>query len=323
LEAAQQQVNMADEGETLIFQLQILEPTVLKEQLESELFGTLLAKYHSPHTVNWGRTRNLELAAAAVDGTILNPDEVFSFNAVVGERTAEKGYQNATIFVGGNSESGLGGGVCQVASVLYTVSLYADLEIVQREPHTFAVDYVPMGMDAAIYWSSGLDYKFRNTTGSPLLIRCDVTDGFVNVYFYGVDPDDTTVDMTYKIHATYPWSDIYEVDNTLPVGYSEVTVTPYTGYYVSTYRHILDAEGKELSKTKEADSWYSKRDRVTLVGPDFVSVPDDTFTPDPVEPTPDPVEPAPDPIVPTPDPVEPDPADPANPLEPDPVEPTE
>ncbi len=300
LEAVQQQVNMAAEGETLIFQLKILEPTVTLDQLGEELFGTLLAKYNSPHTVNWARTRNLELAAAAVDGTVLNPDEVFSFNGIVGERTAEKGYQPATIFAeGGVSTPGLGGGVCQVASVLYTVSLYADLEIVERAPHTYVVDYVPMGMDAAIYWDNALDYKFRNNTGAPLLIRCDVTDGFVNVYFYGTDHTDTTVKMTYQIMRTYPFSDIYELDNTKPVGYSEVIQTPYTGYYVVTYKHLIDADGNEISKTKEADSWYSKRDRVTVIGPEA-----------PTEPVPDPLEPIPDPVEPIPDPLEPDPIDP-------------
>ncbi len=310
LEAVQQQVNMAAEGETLIFQLKVLEPTVTLEQLSEELFGNLLAKYNSPHTVNWARTRNLELAAAAIDGTVLNADEVFSFNKIVGERTAEKGYQPATIFAeGGASTAGLGGGVCQVASVLYTVSLLADLEIVQRAPHMYVVDYVPMGMDAAIYWDNNLDYQFRNNTGSPMLIRCDVTDGFVNVYFYGVDNSDTSVKMTYEIVRTYPWKDVYEMDNTKPEGYSEVIVTPYTGYYVVTYKHILDAEGKEISKTKEADSWYTKRDRVTVIGPEVPTEPNmpqdppansDPANPDPVEPTPDPVEP-------TPDPVEPDP----------------
>ncbi|MBP3313973.1 MAG: VanW family protein [Oscillospiraceae bacterium] len=311
LEAAQQQVNMAKEGETLIFPLKVIEPTIFAEELTNELFGTLLAKYNSPHTVNWARTRNLELAAAAIDGTVLSPDEVFSFNGIVGERTAEKGYQSATVFVGGNSEPGLGGGVCQVASVLYTVSLYADLEIVQRAPHTFVVDYVPMGMDAAIYWSTNLDYQFRNNTGAPLLIRCDVTDGFVNVYFYGTDHTDTSVKMTYQVVQTYPFKDVYQMDNTKPEGYSEVIVTPYTGYYVITYKHQMDADGNEVSKKKEADSWYSKRDRVTVVGPGVLpedppanSVP---VNPDPVEP---PVDPSTDPST-----------DPTNPLEPDPVEP--
>ncbi len=309
LEAVQQQVNMASEGETLIFQLQILEPTVTLDQLSEELFGTLLAKYNSPHTVNWARTRNLELAAAAIDGTVLNPDEVFSFNGIVGERTAEKGYQPATIFAeGGASTPGLGGGVCQVASVLYTVSLLADLEIVERAPHMYVVDYVPMGMDAAIFWDNALDYKFRNNTGAPLLIRCDVTDGFVNVYFYGTDHTDTTVKMTYQIMRTYPWKDVYEMDNTKPEGYSEVIQTPYTGYYVVTYKHQLDADGKEISKTKEADSWYTKRDRITVIGPEVSTDPDEPSTdyeqgvpeyPDPSEPT----------------------TEPTNPLEPDPVEP--
>ena len=331
LEAAQQQVNMAAEGETLVFQLQEQKPTVYADTLYKALFGGLLYEYYSPHTVNWARTRNLELACEAIDGTILNPDEVFSFNGVVGERTAAKGYQPATIFAaGGVSEAGLGGGVCQVASTMYVVALYTDMEIVERTPHMFVVDYVPMGMDAGIFWDSKQDFRFRNTTGSPLLIRAEVKDNFVHIAYYGVSDKDYTVDMSYKILKTYPWKDVYTLDNTKPVGYSQVTVTPYTGYYVVTYKALIDKDGKQISSQVEAYSSYTKRDRQITIGPEPAPEPD----PDPVEPTPDPntsVTPA-DPSTPAPEPGEdtpilptdPEPTDPTTPVEPapTPAEPT-
>jgi len=293
LEAAQQQVNMAKEGETLVFQLSSQEPTLTLEQLKKDMFTDILGRYDSPHTDNPPRTTNLVLAAQAIDGTILNPGEVFSFNAIVGERTPAKGYQPATIFgSGGASEAATGGGVCQVASAIYMATLLADLEIVERTEHMYVVDYVPWGMDATIYWDTNLDYKFRNSSSHPILIRTSVSDGFVHVDLYGVDERDYTVKMTYEVLSTYPWTDEYIQDDTKPVGYKYVKTTPYTGYHVVTYKTIVDKEtGKDRTTSREDDSYYTKRNRVTIIGPEpEPAVPEDPNAPvtptEPADPTP-------------------------------------
>ena len=101
LEYYTQQIAMADAGKTFTIQMKDLVPEVTLESLEKEYFSTTLAKYDSPHVVNADRTKNLELACAAINGTILNPGEIFSFNKVVGERTPEKGYRPATIYQAG------------------------------------------------------------------------------------------------------------------------------------------------------------------------------------------------------------------------------
>ena len=149
LEAAQQQLATAEPGSTVVIQMEDIEPEVTKLDLSSEMFGTALHKVSTKYAVNSNRTNNLDLACKAINGTILNPGEIFSFNDVVGERTAAKGYLPATVFVtGGASESELGGGVCQVASSIYYCSLFLNLEQVHREPHMYVVDYVDFGMDA-------------------------------------------------------------------------------------------------------------------------------------------------------------------------------
>lgn len=55
------------------------------------------------------RANNIVTSTSAINGKILMPGDVFSFNGVVGERTAEKGYQAAPIIVGEKMENGLGG----------------------------------------------------------------------------------------------------------------------------------------------------------------------------------------------------------------------
>jgi vancomycin resistance protein YoaR len=284
LAAANQQIALGKPGETITITMAYTEPTVTKAQLEEQLFGNLLHAVSSPYVNNANRTTNLRLACEAINGTILNPGDVFSFNEIVGERTAEKGYKGATVYVsGGASESQLGGGICQVASTIYYGTLHLDLEQVQREPHMYAVTYVPMGMDAAIYWDIGQDYKFRNTNSNPMKVMAWLENGKVNIEFYGIAENSNTIKMTYEVLETYPYEEVEKVDETKPVGYRQETTTPYTGYKVVTYKTIFDAEGNEISHDIEAYSTYKKRDRVFTVGP----VEEDPWGDDPFWDTPD------------------------------------
>ena len=290
LEAAQQQLATAEPGSTVVIQMEDIEPEVTKLDLSSEMFGTALHKVSTKYAVNSNRTNNLDLACKAINGTILNPGEIFSFNDVVGERTAAKGYLPATVFVtGGASESELGGGVCQVASSIYYCSLFLNLEQVHREPHMYVVDYVDFGMDATVYWGS-IDYQFKNTLDYPIKIQANIDGGTVNITFWGPEELDFVVETDYDILETYPWTTVEEVDETKPVGYRERTVSPYTGYKVVAYITVKDLDGNVL-ESREVYSTYRKRDQVYVVGPaEEVPDPDDPTT-DPDDPTTDPDDP--------------------------------
>ena len=290
LEAAQQQLATAEPGSTVVIQMEDIEPEVTKLDLSSEMFGTALHKVSTKYAVNSNRTNNLDLACKAINGTILNPGDIFSFNDVVGERTAAKGYLPATVFVsGGASESELGGGVCQVASSIYYCSLFLNLEQVHREPHMYVVDYVDYGMDATVYWGS-IDYQFKNTLDYPIKIQANIDGGTVNITFWGPEELDFTVETDYEILETYPWTTVEQVDETKPVGYRERTVSPYTGYKVVAYITVKDLDGNVL-ESREVYSTYRKRDQVYVVGPaEEVPDPDDPTT-DPDDPTTDPDDP--------------------------------
>ena len=290
LEAAQQQLATAEPGSTVVIQMEDIEPEVTKLDLSSEMFGTALHKVSTKYAVNSNRTNNLDLACKAINGTILNPGEIFSFNDVVGERTAAKGYLPATVFVtGGASESELGGGVCQVASSIYYCSLFLNLEQVHREPHMYVVDYVDFGMDATVYWGS-IDYQFKNTLDYPIKIQANIDGGTVNITFWGPEELDFTVETDYEILETYPWTTVEQVDETKPVGYRERTVSPYTGYKVVAYITVKDLDGNVL-ESREVYSTYRKRDQVYVVGPaEEVPDPDDPTT-DPDDPITDPDDP--------------------------------
>lgn len=147
-------------------------------------FGKLYEYYSTYYVNNPNRTTNLKLACKAIDGTIVYPGEVFSFNQTVGIRTAGKGYKPAPIFTGTTGhEDGVGGGVCQVASTMFNAALYCNFAIVERHQHSQRVVYCPLGRDAAIFWGSE-DFKFRNTSKFPIKIRMYCADGKLTCKIY-------------------------------------------------------------------------------------------------------------------------------------------
>ena len=135
----------------------------------------------------------------------LNPGDEFSFNKIVGERTPEKGYQSAIVYqTGGKSEAEAGGGVCQVASTIYTACLYADLKVTERRR---ICSPSPTSSSAWTRRSTGgsLDYKFVNSTDHPLRIDASVSGGYVHVKLVGTAPKDKGYDhivLRHEVVAT-------------------------------------------------------------------------------------------------------------------------
>ena len=135
----------------------------------NDVLGEFKTEYNSGNT---NRSTNIKLAASKINGCIINPGEVFSYNETVGERTIEEGYKDALVYVGGEVANGVGGGICQVSTTLYNACLFANLEIVERTNHSFTPHYVAAGRDATVSWG-GPDFKFRNNRNYPVMIVVD------------------------------------------------------------------------------------------------------------------------------------------------------
>jgi vancomycin resistance protein YoaR len=130
------------------------------------------------------RINNIELASKKIDGIKLSPGEVFSFNNIIGRRTEEKGYEDATIIVKrkGVPKKGnaVGGGICQVSTTLYNAIEECGLKIIERHKHSKTVNYVPKGKDATINYGS-YDFKFSNNHKYPIMIRTYLDSGTLTV----------------------------------------------------------------------------------------------------------------------------------------------
>ena len=137
----------AEYGQTVDLPLTYTAPDVIGEDA---LFQDVLGEYETKHNTNENRNNNLRLLCQALNGHIVQPGETFSYNEVVGERTAEKGYLPAPAYSGNRLVDSIGGGVWQGSTTLYNCVLLADLEVVFRACHGAKVTYVPPGLDATV-----------------------------------------------------------------------------------------------------------------------------------------------------------------------------
>ena len=69
------------------------------------------------------RLNNISITCTTINGTTIAPGESFSFNKIVGQPSADKGYQEADVFVNKKTEKGYGGGNCQVSTTIYNAAL--------------------------------------------------------------------------------------------------------------------------------------------------------------------------------------------------------
>ncbi len=170
------------------------------------------------------RIFNISLAATRLNGTIIKPGEVFSFNKAVGDISVFNGYRQAYVISGGKTVLGDGGGVCQVSTTLFRAALDAGLPIVERNPHAYRVSYYEAesgpGIDAAIY-TPNVDLKFKNDTPKSLLIQTyiDLETQRLTFALYGT-PDDREVSISKPVVVSESPAPepAYQDDPNLPKG---------------------------------------------------------------------------------------------------------
>ncbi|MGI6114360.1 MAG: VanW family protein, partial [Mahellales bacterium] len=192
---------------------------------------------------NVGRSENIKISSQAIDGMLLGPGQVFSFNDATGLRIAENGYQEAPVIFEGQLVPGVGGGVCQVSSTLYNAALYANLEIVERHRHTIPSAYIDMGRDATVV-DKVLDLKFRNNSDGYLYIASWVQGNRVYTAVYGKKrAQDIKVNIsTEVVEVIEPVTEVV-LDHALPAGQEVVEREGRKGYRVRAYRRVT-TDGK-------------------------------------------------------------------------------
>jgi vancomycin resistance protein YoaR len=172
------------------------EPDVTTAEVQSYKPEEVIGEYQTDFLwdSNPNRKYNMRLAAKAVNNTVLEPGETFSFL----DHTNKLQYKEAKTFSNGGVGIANGGGLCQVSSTVYMAANYAGLEIVERHPHYAELPYIKPGFDATVWFGdwNPMDMRFKNTTDGYVLVREFVDeDGYLNAQILGQKPTGNKVIM--------------------------------------------------------------------------------------------------------------------------------
>jgi vancomycin resistance protein YoaR len=236
--------------------IKIIEPEITTEKVNNLGIKELIGEGHSTfyHSIP-SRIYNVNLAQSRINGVLVAPGEVFSFDKTLGDVSAFTGYKQAYIIQGGKTILGDGGGVCQVSTTFFRAILDSGLPIVERHAHAYRVGYYeqdsPPGIDATVYVPT-VDLKFKNDTNHYILIQSviDLNNLSLSFYLYGTK-DGRKVTMTKPIVSNLkpPPETIYQDDPTLPKG--ELKQTDFAAWGANVYfTRTVTKDGKEIINDK-------------------------------------------------------------------------
>jgi vancomycin resistance protein YoaR len=196
--------------------------------------STFTTDYNPAQT---SRVSNIHLLADALDGAIVPPDGIFSFNERIGPRTAEKGYQEAPTIVQGELTMTVGGGVCQVGTTIFNAIFFGGYPIVERHNHSFYISHYPAGRDATVSYGS-LDFRFKNNTSAYILIKAWYSASTLTISLYSTDFGNNVSYTTSEFSNYVAFPIKYIDDPALPKGTQVVEDEGVDGRDVTVFRTV-------------------------------------------------------------------------------------
>ena len=201
---------------------------------------------------------NIKLASEVINGIVVKPQDIFSFNKYVGPAEKADGYKESTIIANGVFVDGYGGGICQVSSTLYNAALLANLTIVERFNHSLygeATKYVPLGQDAAVFYGFK-NLRFKNSSDHTIVIFSKVFRDTLQVSIFGGNEGETEIEIISKDKKVIDYQVIREKDSKLEAGQEKVVQEGVPGYQIKTYR-IVRKGGEEKIEFLAEDIYNS------------------------------------------------------------------
>jgi vancomycin resistance protein YoaR len=224
-----------------------------------------LGEYTTQFTAgNKNRTQNIHLASKTINGTVLMPGEIFSFNEKVGPRTASRGYQNAPVIFKGELVDGLGGGICQVSSTIYNAILLSNLNIVERINHSIPSTYVPKGRDATVSYGV-LDFKFQNILSQPIYVESFIRGNLLTVKVYGQKIGNKVVRIESREDQVVKRTVEVKFDPNMYQGEEKIEQEGRDGYRITTFKVVLE-NGVEIERKQITKDYYKPQNQIILKG---------------------------------------------------------
>jgi vancomycin resistance protein YoaR len=245
------------------FRVASVVPELVKAKITTEMAGGLGIKdVIGTFTTNYPyaeyRLINIHKAAQWMDGTIVQPGEIFSYNKTVGERTEARGFVPGIMIDNGVFKKDLGGGVSQVATTIWNAAWFSGLELVQHKPHSFYISRYPAGRESTVAWPN-VDVKFKNNSGHPIFVDTSFTSSSITVSIYGTKFVDVTTESGPK--TNFAVFNTYEEDSIDCIFQHGVQ-----GFSINVDR-VLKKDNVEI-KRETYRTRYRPEDRVICTNPE-------------------------------------------------------
>lgn len=217
------------------------------------------------YTDSTGRGENIVRASELIDGTLVLPGEVFSYNEKISPVNEGNGYKKAYVIADEELVQDYGGGICQVSSTLYGAVLLSGLKVNERYPHTKLVKYVAPGLDATVS-DSDKDFRFTNNLGSPVYIisSSEATAGYVRVTVIGRKDNNIIYEIDTEEKTTSPGI-VLKYSAALPRGSSRVIGEGSPGIEVSVFRLSVSGDS-EIGRELISHDIYLPEPKIVEVG---------------------------------------------------------
>lgn len=155
--------------------------------------------------LQYNKIKNLTLASAKLNGTVIRPGETFSYWRLIGNPTSRKGYLEGMVLFQGQVTAGIGGGLCQLSNLIYWMTLHTPLTVTERYRHSYDVfpdsnRNQPFGSGATCFYNY-LDLQIRNDTSEPYQLLVSLTDSHLaGEWRTGLPPT-----RTYEVYEKDHW----------------------------------------------------------------------------------------------------------------------
>ena len=242
------------------------EPKGSEEELSKvkDVLGTFTTSFSSSGS---DRSKNVINGCRLINGATVYPGDEFSVLDAITPFTEANGYYPAASYLNGTVVDSLGGGICQVSTTLYNAVLRAELDVTERHNHSMIVGYVEPSMDAAIAESGGKNFKFVNSTDSPIYIEgITSSDKHITFTIYGVETRPSDHKVSYEsevLSQTPPSPDRFVTDSSLPIG-SVSTQSAHAGYKAQLWKIVTD--NGETTREVINSSSYTMVPKIVTVG---------------------------------------------------------
>lgn len=229
-----------------------------------DVLGTFTTSYKSSGS---SRSANVANGCRLINGSTIYPGQEFSVLDTITPFTQDNGYFPAGSYLNGLVVESIGGGICQVSTTLYNAVLLAELEVTERHNHSMIVNYVDPSADAAIAESGGKNFKFVNSTQSPIYIEGYTTsDKHITFTIYGVETRDPGRKVSFEsevLEKTPASADQFVTDPSQGVGYVG-TQSAHLGYKAQLWKIV--SENGQTTREVVNSSNYKMVPKIVTVG---------------------------------------------------------